>query len=404
MNARSRAVVHLPWLVLCLAIVACTGTAPSAPATSAPTAAAAPKPAATPATVASPAAQPAGSPVASPAAAASPAAQPSPSAAGPVASPSPGLAVGSAAGSANAPLSGGDPNGPSMKIAYASPALASLPYYAAITQGFFAQQHVNVQLVRLAPNAAVPALVQGNVDALNSPDTTLIAATRGFPVKVVLSLWKQAPWIIMGKQDIHSIQELKGRTVGTNQVGSSPYLYLKAGLERAGMSLSDIKIVSSPGTQDTFTLLTNGQVDAAVLSPPFDTQVELLGFHEVAFIGDAQESPYIGLGTTDAYIRDHRPVLVAVIRALMDANKWLKANPAGAADLGMRYVGVQPAAALPAATKAVAQLSDTGEASLKGIQQSIDQQAQVGNAQRIEAASVVDFGPLHKALGQPAGG
>ena len=187
-----------------------------------------------------------------------------------------------------------------MKIAYASPALASLPYYAAITQGFFAQQHVNVQLVRLAPNAAVAALIQGEVDASNSPDTTLIAATRGFPAKVVLSLWKQSPWIIMGKAEINGIQELKGKSIGTNQVGSGPYVYLKAGLERAGMSLSDVNVISSPGTQDTFALMANGQLDAAVLSPPFDAQAQLLGYHEVAFIGDAQESPYIGLGTTEA--------------------------------------------------------------------------------------------------------
>jgi ABC-type nitrate/sulfonate/bicarbonate transport system substrate-binding protein len=314
------------------------------------------------------------------------------------AAPTPALAIGSAAGSADAPTSGGDASGPTMKIAYASPALAGLPYYAAITQGFFAQQHVNVQLVRLAPNAAVAALIQGEIDASNSPDTTLIAATRGFSAKVVLSLWKQAPWTIMGKTDITSIQGLKGRSVGTNQVGSGPYVYLKAGLERAGMSIDDVKVVSSPGTQDTFTLLANGQVDAAVVSPPFDTQAEMLGLHEVAFIGDAQESPYIGLGTTDAFIRDHRPVLVSVIRALMDANAWLKAHPEGAADLGVRYVGVEPAASLRAAQKAIPQLSDTGEASLTGIQQSIDQQSAVGNVQRIAAQSVVDFSPLHEAL------
>ena len=374
------------------------------------TAPAAPTPAATPTSppAVKPTSPPAATPTPVPVAAAAPAPTPPPSApsapvapaASPAASPA-ALAIGSAAGSANAPTSGGDPAGPTMKIAYASPALASLPYYAAITQGFFAQQHVNVQLVRLAPNAAVAALIQGEVDASNSPDTTLIAATRGFPVKVVLSLWKQAPWIIMGRQEITSIQELKGKNVGTNQVGSGPYVYLKAGLERAGMSLSDVNIISSPGTQDTFTLLANGHLDGAVLSPPFDAQAEMLGYHEIAFIGDAQESPYIGLGTTDAFIRDHRPTLVAVIRALMEANAWLKANPAGAADLGVRYVGVEPAAALRSAEKAIPQLSDTGEASLTGIQQSINQQAEVGNVQGILAASVVDFEPLHEALALP---
>jgi sulfonate transport system substrate-binding protein len=216
----------------------------------------------------------------------------------------------------------------------------------------------------------------------------------------VLSLWKQSPWIIMGKAEINGIQELKGKSIGTNQVGSGPYVYLKAGLERAGMSLSDVNVISSPGTQDTFALMTNGQLDAAVLSPPFDAQAQLLGYHEVAFIGDAQESPYIGLGTTETFIRDHRPVLVGVIRALIDANAWLKANPAGAADLGVRYVGVEPTASQLAAEKAVPNLSDTGEATLKGIQQSIDQQSEVGNVQRISAESVVDFGPLHEALAQ----
>src|SRR5579884_2833741 len=164
--------------LLSLGLAACGGAAaPAASPSSAPASvsAAAPasaKPAAS--TGASSAAKPAGSAAAKPSASAGP-----------------------PQGEGSNGYSGGDPNGTLVKIAYASPAVASWPFYAALTQGFFTQQHLKIQMIQMAANVAVTALSKGEIDFTNSPSNAMEGATRGLPMKMVLSSWASAPWTIV---------------------------------------------------------------------------------------------------------------------------------------------------------------------------------------------------------------
>jgi ABC-type nitrate/sulfonate/bicarbonate transport system substrate-binding protein len=300
-----------------------------------------------------------------------------------------------------AKLTGGDPKGPAVVISHASPSIADVPFYAAFSNGFFEQQHVNATMITMPANVAITALSTGEINFLNSPSNAIEGKTRGLPFTVVLSLWDRAPWTVIGKQDLKSIKDLKGKIVGTNQVGSSPYLYLRAAFQRAGLALTDAQIVSSPGTQDTFALLIGGKTDAGVVSPPFDVEGDERGFHEVEFIGDALKLPYVGLGTTTTYLKDHRPEVVATIRALMDANRWLKAHPSEAADLVVRYTGVTPEVARKSVAKGLNTLSDSGDIPRDGLQQAIDIQAELTKTPAtVTPDQLVDFGPLKEALGK----
>src|SRR5579859_1336120 len=48
----------------------------------------------------------------------------------------------------------GDSNGFPIKIAYASPAVASWPFYAAVAAGLYEQQHLKVTMIQAAPNVS----------------------------------------------------------------------------------------------------------------------------------------------------------------------------------------------------------------------------------------------------------
>ncbi|MBV8087857.1 MAG: ABC transporter substrate-binding protein [Chloroflexi bacterium] len=385
----SRPVV--PFL-LTIALAACGQTA----APSASPAAASPSTA--PASIAASAKPAASAPAASakPAASGSAAVKPAASAAAAAS----GQALPSGSGSGTS-FSGGDPNGTVVKIAYASPSVASWPFYAALDAGMFAQQHLNVQMITMAANVAVTALSKGEIDHTNSPSNAMEGATRGLPMKMTLSSWARTPWTIVGKADIKSLADLKGKVLGTNLAGSSPYLYMQAAFKRDNVDISAVKIASSPGTQQTYELLLAGQVDAAVVSPPFDADAATRGFHEIEFIGDALDFPYIGLGTATAYISSHRPTLVATIKALMDANAWLKSHPSDAENLVVKYIGVTPEVAKLTTEKELPLLSDNGELPNDGLVQTIQVQEDITKTKiDMNPSDLVDWGPLHEALGK----
>jgi len=87
---------------------------------------------------------------------------------------------------------------------------------------------------------------------------------------------------------------------------------------------------------------------------------------------------------------------------MIDANHWIKAHPAETADLLVRFIGVPPEAAKPTADKMIPNLEqDTFEAVPKGLQQALDiQAAATGTKIDLKPQQLVDYGPLHEALGK----
>lgn len=297
-------------------------------------------------------------------------------------------------------FSGGDPNGYQIRISQAGGAVSGLPFYAALDRGFFKQEHLAASLVNLSSGVvAISALTNGETQFNNTPVDTIQGAVRGLPLKVVFEAWEKSPWTVMGKPELTSLQSLTGRVVAASTPGSVPNAFFDAALKKAGMSMNDIQLRSISGTSTIYSQLVGGGVDAAVMSPPFDAMAVQKGFREVAFIGDVLDLPYLGLGADAGFIRDHRPQVVATLRAVLQANRWLKANPDAATELVVKYFGSPPDVAKLSVDKMLPLLSETGRASPQGIKEAIDIQAQIGQAQvRLTPDQVVDYGPLEEAL------
>jgi ABC-type nitrate/sulfonate/bicarbonate transport system substrate-binding protein len=284
-----------------------------------------------------------------------------------------------------------------ITISNPSPAVSILPFYAAIDAGFFARQGLDASIVKLAGSSAQTALSKGEIDFMNSPSEAVIGASNGFPFKIVFAAWDRAPWTLVGKTEYRSIPDLRGKVVATNRPGTAPYAYLDAGLKKAGMTVNDVSILHMTATQDNYAALIAGQMEAGVLSPPFDAQAAEYGFHEVQFLGDLLEIPYIGLATTESYVQTHRTEVKAAIRAMLDAGDWIRANPAEATALIVKYVEVTPQVAERSYQRMVPLLTKTGETSLDGIRQSLAIQAEVrGQEIAVDPQTIVEYGPLHE--------
>jgi NitT/TauT family transport system substrate-binding protein len=321
---------------------------------------------------------------------------------GETASSAPRVVAAGGAGPTTSPgAAGGDPALPSLvpiKISNPSPAVSILPFYAAIDQGFFQKHGLDASIVLLPGRVSQTALSKGEIDFMNSPSDAIIGATNGLPFKIVYLAWDHAPWTLVGKAEMRSIQDVRGRVVATNRPGSSPYAYLEAGLARAGLSTNDLSLLFTNGTQDNYAALIAGTIDGAVLSPPFDAEAADRGFPELAFFGDLLEIPYIGLATTEGYLQEHRKEVIGAIRALIDAGDWIRAYPDQAAELIVKEIGVSRPVAERSYQRMVPLLSKTGEKGPEGIEQAIAVQATVSGTEiRLDPQSTVDFGPLREA-------
>ncbi len=136
--------------------------------------------------------------------------------------------------------------------------------------------------------------------------------------------------IVQDNSPIHSVAELKGKTVAVSKGSGSNYLLISA-LKKAGLTLADItpRYLEAPDGGAAFA---NGSVDAWAIWDPFLATQQL--DHHVRVLADGKDgvADYnrFYLATTK-FAKEHPDVLQVTFDTLRETGQWVKAHPKEAA-------------------------------------------------------------------------
>jgi NitT/TauT family transport system substrate-binding protein len=213
-----------------------------------------------------------------------------------------------------------------VRIGYPSSALSTLPFDIANEKGFYRKAGLDVEYIQMRTAIAPQAILAGNINFFTSPQAGISAAASGLPLVVVLSLYKQTPWVLVTTKEINRAQDLIGKKIAISDIRSSPYYFARAGLKKLALEEKQVGLATTGGTSNSFAALASQQVAGAVLSPPFDDKAVSLGFKKYLFLGDLADIPYVGLFTSQTEIRDHRERVKKTISAVLEAAAWQRAN------------------------------------------------------------------------------
>ena len=213
-----------------------------------------------------------------------------------------------------------------VRIGYPSSALSTLPFDIAKEKGFYAKAGLDVEYIQMRSAIGPQAILNGNINFFTSPQAAINAAVAGLPLVVVLSLYRDTPWVLITTRDIAKAQDLVGKKIAISDIRSSPYYFARAGFKKIGLNEKQVSLVTTGGTSNSFVALATSQVAGAVLSPPFDEKAVSSGYKKFLFLGDLADIPYVGLFTSQVEIRDHRDRIRKTIAAVMDAVAWQRAN------------------------------------------------------------------------------
>ena len=215
-----------------------------------------------------------------------------------------------------------------VRIGYPSSAVSTLPFEVAKEQGFFTKAGLDVDYIQMRSAIGPQAVMNGNIHFFTSPQAAINAAVAGLPLVVVLSLYRDTPWVLVTNAEISSARDLVGKKIAISDIRSSPYYFARAGLKKLGLDEKQVGLLTTGGTANSFATLTSNQVVGAVLSPPFDEKAVSLGYKKFLFLGDLADIPYVGLFTSQNEIRNNRERIRKTIAAVMDAIAWQRANRA----------------------------------------------------------------------------
>jgi NitT/TauT family transport system substrate-binding protein len=147
--------------------------------------------------------------------------------------------------------------------------------YLAEQKGFFKQVGANITLAQTSSlSDGQMAYLNGHVQGFASTliEAVQVEAFHGEPINVVLlSNYSNGGDVIITKESITSMNELKGKKVGC-EVSSLGIYILERALTKYGLSLSDVILVNTEQTQGQQKLI-NGDIDAFVTYSPYATSI-----------------------------------------------------------------------------------------------------------------------------------
>jgi ABC-type nitrate/sulfonate/bicarbonate transport system substrate-binding protein len=201
------------------------------------------------------------------------------------------------------------------------------PFYIASRKGFFAAQNLDVDIAFAQSGAAVTQqLTAGSIAialsvGINDP---IHAIDKGASVAIVRIIGNAAPYVLIGKKGLHSIADLKGKTVSIGSAKDMTTIYFERMAAMSGLKKGDYDVLSAGVAAARYAALKAGVVDAALVLPPLNFQAEKAGYVSIAFAPDyVKDLPFTGMAVFRPWAAQHRELVKRVLAATDASIAWL---------------------------------------------------------------------------------
>jgi NitT/TauT family transport system substrate-binding protein len=219
----------------------------------------------------------------------------------------------------------------SLDIAFLTPAVAH-------KRGFFKEEGIEAEIIRMNANVSITATATGDIDYTMIFGSVVRGAIRGLPIKVVASFLDSPTHMLIARPEFKSVKDLKGKTLGVSSFGATADVAARMMFRYSGVDPEkEIKILALGSDSARFTALKEGIVDVAVISPPADLEGKKLGFTVLARAYELFKFPFVGLGTNIKKINERPDEVKRAIKALIKANRYIRANREGSVQVLMEW-------------------------------------------------------------------
>jgi NitT/TauT family transport system substrate-binding protein len=251
------------------------------------------------------------------------------------------------AGAPLAPAAGQTAPPDKIRLSLNPGSYAYLPIFLAVDKGYFAEQHLDVQVTKYTGSSLtqLPMLARGDLDI--APVVTgpgfFNQFNQGFDLKLLASIdQSQKGWhdtgCLLVRQDIwdsgavRKIADLKGKIVDGGLDGTAQNYLLKQAILKGGLKFSDMTYTDKFKTvPDQFAALHNKAVEVLDGAEPICTQMQAQGLaHKWLTFQDVIPGFQASFITSSAsYLKTHRDAVKRFLIALLKAEKEIKAAKGG---------------------------------------------------------------------------
>jgi len=204
--------------------------------------------------------------------------------------------------------------------------VTTMPLAVAKEREFFQQEGLNVEMVLMPAAMNIKVLLSGDIQYATTVGSAVVAAVRGINTRVVMCFVDRPLLDLVGRSEIGSIAELKGKLVGISSRGGLHDVTMRSILAQSGVDPSQATLLAV-GTQGSmFAALKAGRIAAGLLNPPHNFLAYREGLKNLGFGGNYVRLPSTGLVTMREHLDRSPDQVRRMIRALARARAFAREN------------------------------------------------------------------------------
>ncbi len=201
-----------------------------------------------------------------------------------------------------------------------------MPFFVAKERGFFREEGLDVELIVMQAIQTIQATLGNSTQFASATGSAVSSAVRGADIKVILAVTDRPSFDLIVQPNITSVQQLRGKKIGTGGVGSLAEILARRILEVNGVRFEEVAILATGPSHVTYLSLKAKVIDAAPLQMPLTFTAQDEGFRKLVDAGDVYRAVQGGLATTKTMLSEQPELVTKVVRAMMRAIRLIKSD------------------------------------------------------------------------------
>jgi len=270
----------------------------------------------------------------------------------------------------------------------------------ALKKGMLKDEGLEAEMVQMRGVVAMTALVNGDTDYHSIIGSGVAAAMRGLQVRVVACFVPAPPIVLIARPEFKSVKDLKGQTIGANPVsGSVTGASVRMILKHFGLDPEkDVKFLIRGDPPARLAMMQQGLTAATLASAPIDYLGMKMGFVILAKAYELFSYPDSGLVTTVKKIKEKPDEVKRVIKAGINATRYIRANREGTIQFLMEQQRIDREMAAATYDGVAKAFNEDGSVPEKGLRLVIEETKAVAKVNRdVSLSEVADLAILREA-------
>jgi NitT/TauT family transport system substrate-binding protein len=286
-----------------------------------------------------------------------------------------------------------------IRIGFPDLAAPFVPLAVGDKRGFFQEEGIVAESIRMNPAVALPALVGGEIDYYTVLGPGVAAAIRGVPVKLVAAYVPVSPTALIARPEIKSVAALKGKTIGINAYGGALEAMGRLIVKHFGIDPDkEVKFLATGPLDSRFGAMKQGLTFATLGGPPIDFLGEKLGFIILARAHELFSFPVSGLIASEKKIKERPDEIGRVIKAGIKSNRYIRQNRDGTLPIMTQWLKIDQEMAVRAYDSSVKTFSENLALPEDGLRLLIDDAKRIAKVNReVSLGDVADLSILRSA-------